>query len=47
MIPSTVVNITGQILNRFTKDMGAVDEVLPETMMDCFQVAILTSNNTE
>jgi len=27
--------------------MGAVDEVLPETMMDCLQVAILTSNNTE
>lgn len=30
--------ITGQILNRFTKDMGAIDEVLPQTMMDCVQV---------
>jgi hypothetical protein len=47
MICSYCHDITGQILNRFTKDMGAVDEVLPETMMDCLQVAILTSNNTE
>jgi len=47
MISSYCHYITGQILNRFTKDMGAVDEVLPETMMDCLQVAILTSNNTE
>jgi hypothetical protein len=35
--------VAGQILNRFTKDMGAIDEMLPQTMMDCLQVAILTS----
>jgi hypothetical protein len=28
----------GQILNRFSKDMGAVDEILPFTMMDCIEV---------
>jgi len=28
----------GRILNRFSKDMGAVDETLPFTMMDCIEV---------
>lgn len=28
----------GRILNRFSKDMGAIDEVLPATSMDCIQV---------
>lgn len=32
------VNPSGRILNRFSKDMGAVDELLPQAMLDCFQV---------
>ncbi|VVC88643.1 unnamed protein product, partial [Leptidea sinapis] len=31
-------NPSGRILNRFSKDMGAVDELLPQAMLDCFQV---------
>lgn len=31
-------NPSGRILNRFSKDMGSVDEMLPSTMIDCFQV---------
>ncbi|XP_021928195.1 LOW QUALITY PROTEIN: probable multidrug resistance-associated protein lethal(2)03659 [Zootermopsis nevadensis] len=34
-------NPSGQILNRFTKDMGAIDEVLPQTMMDCVQRTLM------
>ncbi|CAG4963685.1 unnamed protein product [Parnassius apollo] len=30
-------NPSGRILNRFSKDMGAVDELLPQAMLDCFQ----------
>lgn len=33
-------NPTGRILNRFSKDMGQVDEVLPTTMIDMVQVSI-------
>ncbi|XP_026764672.2 ATP-binding cassette subfamily C member 4-like [Galleria mellonella] len=29
---------SGRILNRFTKDMGALDEILPRTLMDVFQI---------
>ncbi|KAG6463316.1 hypothetical protein O3G_MSEX013801 [Manduca sexta] len=29
---------SGRILNRFTKDMGAVDEILPRTLLDVFQI---------
>lgn len=31
-------NPSGRILNRFSKDIGAVDEVLPLNMADTFQV---------
>ncbi|XP_069701973.1 probable multidrug resistance-associated protein lethal(2)03659 isoform X2 [Periplaneta americana] len=33
-------NPSGHILNRFTKDMGSVDESLPLTMMDCVQIGL-------
>ncbi|CAG9107278.1 unnamed protein product [Plutella xylostella] len=33
-------NSSGRILNRFSKDMGAVDELLPQAMMDCFQIIL-------
>lgn len=32
------LNPSGRILNRFSKDMGSVDELLPQAMLDCFQV---------
>lgn len=31
-------NPSGRILNRFSKDMGSVDELLPQAMLDCLQV---------
>ncbi|KAF6206040.1 hypothetical protein GE061_017265, partial [Apolygus lucorum] len=31
---------SGSILSRFSKDQGTVDEHLPVTLMDCFQVAL-------
>lgn len=31
-------NPTGRILNRFSKDMGAIDELLPKAMMESIQV---------
>lgn len=31
-------NPTGRILNRFSKDMGQVDEILPSVMMDVVQI---------
>ncbi|XP_059225376.1 probable multidrug resistance-associated protein lethal(2)03659 [Stomoxys calcitrans] len=31
-------NPTGRILNRFSKDMGQVDELLPQVMNDCVQI---------
>ncbi|XP_023714338.1 probable multidrug resistance-associated protein lethal(2)03659 isoform X2 [Cryptotermes secundus] len=33
-------NPSGQILNRFSKDMGSVDESLPRTMIDCVQIGL-------
>lgn len=33
-------NPSGRVINRFSKDMGAVDEFLPQAMIDCFQVPI-------
>jgi hypothetical protein len=30
--------LSGQILNRFSKDMGSIDEILPQTLVDCVQV---------
>lgn len=32
-------NPSGRILNRFSKDMGQVDEILPSIMMDVIQVS--------
>ncbi|XP_017091987.2 ATP-binding cassette sub-family C member 4 [Drosophila bipectinata] len=32
---------SGRILNRFSKDMGAVDELLPRAMMDFIQIALV------
>lgn len=29
---------SGRILNRFSKDIGAVDEILPRTMIDAIQI---------
>lgn len=31
-------NTSGRILNRFSKDMGAVDEMLPNAFIDTTQV---------
>ncbi|XP_031342831.1 probable multidrug resistance-associated protein lethal(2)03659 isoform X2 [Photinus pyralis] len=31
-------NSSGRILNRFSKDMGAIDELLPTAMLDCVQI---------
>lgn len=33
-------NPSGRILNRFSKDMGAIDELLPAAMMDCLQIGL-------
>ncbi|XP_054726195.1 probable multidrug resistance-associated protein lethal(2)03659 [Anastrepha obliqua] len=32
------INPSGRILNRFSKDMGQVDEILPSVMMDVIQI---------
>ncbi|KAF5283716.1 hypothetical protein FQR65_LT13751 [Abscondita terminalis] len=34
-------NSSGRILNRFSKDMGAIDELLPTAMIDCFQIFLI------
>ncbi|XP_046426437.1 probable multidrug resistance-associated protein lethal(2)03659 isoform X1 [Neodiprion fabricii] len=34
------MNSSGRILNRFSKDMGAVDELLPTAMIDCVQIGL-------
>ncbi|KAF4521035.1 hypothetical protein B566_EDAN002530 [Ephemera danica] len=33
-------NPSGRILNRFSKDMGGVDELLPSTMIDAIQIGL-------
>ncbi|KAK2579439.1 hypothetical protein KPH14_002650 [Odynerus spinipes] len=33
-------NTSGRVLNRFSKDMGAVDELLPIAMIDCVQIGL-------
>ncbi|XP_041974060.1 probable multidrug resistance-associated protein lethal(2)03659 [Aricia agestis] len=33
-------NPSGRILNRFSKDMGSVDEYLPQAMLDCVQIIL-------
>lgn len=34
-------NSTGRILNRFSKDMGAIDSMLPVVVIDCIKVSRL------
>lgn len=34
-------NASGRILNRFSKDIGAVDELLPSSMLDALQIFML------
>lgn len=36
-------SFSGQILNRFTKDLGQIDEMLPITVFDVITVSILKS----
>ncbi|XP_078047115.1 putative multidrug resistance-associated protein lethal(2)03659 [Augochlora pura] len=33
-------NTSGRVLNRFSKDMGAIDELLPSAMIDCIQIGL-------
>lgn len=33
-------NPSGRILNRFSKDMGTMDEIIPKTMLEAIQVCI-------
>ncbi|XP_020285395.1 probable multidrug resistance-associated protein lethal(2)03659 isoform X2 [Pseudomyrmex gracilis] len=33
-------NTSGRVLNRFSKDMGAVDEILPTALIDCIQIGL-------
>lgn len=33
-------NPAGRILNRFSKDMGAIDELLPAALIDCLQIGL-------
>ncbi|XP_012339261.1 probable multidrug resistance-associated protein lethal(2)03659 [Apis florea] len=33
-------NTSGRVLNRFSKDMGAIDEVLPIALIDCLQIGL-------
>lgn len=37
-------NTSGRILNRFSKDVGNVDEILPGTMIDTLQVGFLNNS---
>ncbi|KAF7996689.1 hypothetical protein HCN44_002335 [Aphidius gifuensis] len=33
-------NSSGRVLNRFSKDMGAIDELLPMALIDCIQIGL-------
>ncbi|XP_031850164.1 putative multidrug resistance-associated protein lethal(2)03659 isoform X2 [Nomia melanderi] len=33
-------NNSGRVLNRFSKDMGAIDELLPLALIDCIQIGL-------
>lgn len=33
-------NTSGRVLNRFSKDMGSVDEMLPIALIDCLQIGL-------
>ena len=34
------INPSGRILNRFSKDVGSVDEFLPKTLLDASQIIL-------
>lgn len=38
-----MVQILGRILNRFSNDMGAIDELLPRASLDAVQVFLVMS----
>lgn len=35
------INPSGRILNRFSKDMGAIDELLPKAILDAGQICMM------
>lgn len=35
------LNPSGRILNRFSRDMGAIDEVMPRAMMEAIQIMLV------
>lgn len=35
------INPSGRILNRFSKDMGTIDEILPKMLMDSIQICFV------
>lgn len=35
------LNPSGRILNRFSKDMGAIDEIMPRCMMEAIQIILV------
>lgn len=37
------IYVIGRILNRFSKDIGAVDEILPRTMIESIQIFAVMS----
>ena len=37
--------LLGRVLNRFSKDVGLIDELLPFTAFDFLQVSVIVSNN--
>lgn len=37
-------NTSGRILNRFSKDMGAIDELLPNAFIDTTQVKLFKND---
>ena len=36
-----MIYLTGRVLNRFSKDMGAMDELLPPAFFDSLTVSLL------
>jgi len=41
-MPGIDLLATGRVLNRFAKDMGSVDEILPKVILDASQVSYHT-----
>lgn len=35
------LNSSGRILNRFSRDMGAIDELMPRIMLDALQITLV------